>query len=225
MPKRSRQSCLTHVKEKRKTAIDNDVTTITNSTASVVVAVAPSVAVSPTVPSNDKSCLSINSDEDNKQSSNPMYYIGDSDDESVISCSDKQTYKVEHTQRILNAEYSRRMAIAHVFVFNYDAIDEEYWEEVDMVNQIKAMFKDIHPRTDIKPILRDVLHCKNEGKLYDGTTNRFKSGHKPIVKIDSLEAQMFADVLEQTHSMQITLSTINAHYQELEKSVLSMSVL
>ena len=39
---------------------------------------------------------------------------------------------------------------------------------------MKSMFKDIHPRTDTKPFLRDVLQWKKEKKLYHGATNILK---------------------------------------------------
>ena len=115
--------------------------------------------------------------------------------------------------------------IAHVFVFNFGACKEDKWEELDMVNRITSMFNNTHPRTDIRSILRDVLVCKKEKKLYEGKTNRSNSGQKVIVGIDSLEAQMFADILKETNSMQIALQTINGHQKETEKPELSISVL
>jgi hypothetical protein len=51
--------------------------------------------------------------------------------------------------------------------------------------------------TKLKPVFEAVLECIDEGQIYDGSRQYTqKSGHPPLIPVDSPEAQIIADAYE-----------------------------
>ena len=141
------------MRHKKKTEVnDNNVDTDVSIVATVVTDSGSNVvadALPPVYPSNDgNSCLDdVVVKLTNK--TNIVYNVSETNDEDDCAAN----FEDANDFPILNAKCSHRMTIAHVFVLNYNTVEEECQDSLDMVNNIKAMFEEIHPRADIRPFL------------------------------------------------------------------------
>jgi hypothetical protein len=77
---------------------------------------------------------------------------------------------------------------------------------------------------NIRGILEDILRCQEQGIAYVPVRNCPRMGPQPIVSVDSSEAQIIADCVEDGMSISLTLLLVNKHRTETEKIPLTRSV-
>ena len=70
---------------------------------------------------------------------------------------------------------------------------------------------------NIRGVLEDILRCHEQGVTYTPIRNCPRMGPQPIVSIDSSEAQIIADCVEDGMSISLTLLLVNKHRTETEK--------
>jgi hypothetical protein len=107
----------------------------------------------------------------------------------------------------------KRMAVALAFVHGYGCPDEDAWE-YGMMKNLKEMFG-YHKGTDIKPLLRDIIYCNNNGLQYSSAYKYAPTSNQSIISdLNGVEAQMIADCKEDGHSLRQTVNVLNAHCKD-----------
>lgn len=123
-------------------------------------------------------------------------------------------------ERVLGDNCVLRLAIAAVFVNKYGMErNEDEWD--GRKRKGKRIIPNIRNDLDLpdafklRHILREVIKCADEGKVYDGKPANMEGRKKKvIIKEDSEEAQLIADVTEFGGSHRQAWRIVNKHRRE-----------
>ena len=127
---------------------------------------------------------------------------------------------------------SQRIAIAFAFVNRFKAIQEITEDGVNhwigakgIIPQIRN-FLGVSRGTDIRHILESVILCRSAGTKYDGSYRSLSEegpGQPPIIRLESQEAQIIADLMEDGASISMAWMIVNSHREEQELTSLTRS--
>ena len=108
---------------------------------------------------------------------------------------------------------SRLSAIAYYFEVVLDSPGKEDWQSLGTVSDICVAFKNESQafRNTVKLVLETVLQCQDNNVQYTGEGNYRSVGRKPIIKSDSIEAEIIADAIESGNSIEMAAYTVNQH--------------
>jgi hypothetical protein len=126
---------------------------------------------------------------------------------------------------------ARRMAIAYVFVCKYNAkAESEHFPWVGKQGLIACIRKDLNLNVNsiIRYILEDVLSCKNQGLQYTGLRNITSCGgigRPPLIQLDSMEAELIVDGIEEGQSICNCCYVVNEHRRQEGLTALTLSVI
>lgn len=117
---------------------------------------------------------------------------------------------------------SRRIAIAFIFENAHggeEESEEKPWKGAGGVMPLIRNALNIQKSVDIEYILHDYIECKKLGVAYSG--ERIFSlgsmlGRPPVISLDSIEAQIIVDAIEEGGSIRIAHSMVNEHRRQME---------
>ena len=101
------------------------------------------------------------------------------------------------------------LAIAYLFIHVFKAPELKEWKGRGATQSQIRQRLDIPSNTSIIPVPDHVWACHQAGIVYDGRTEREKSGPQPKVSLDSVEAEIVASAIEDGMSIRNTLNYIN----------------
>ena len=125
-------------------------------------------------------------------------------------------YGTEYKEDVINERKARRMAIAYIFIHVLGAPAEAEWDGTNgAIPKIRKAL-DIPEKSPIKSILYDILEHKRMGLEYKGDRIITDSplGRTPILTLDSPEAQIVADAIEDGLSIVQTTMMCNEHRRQ-----------
>ena len=84
----------------------------------------------------------------------------------------------------------------------------------------------LHKNTDISDILQDVVECRHLGRSYNGNrvvdANK-RLGRPQVIELDSIEAQIICDYLEEGGSVRNAHSLVNEHRRQQNLASLTIA--
>ena len=118
-----------------------------------------------------------------------------------------------------------RLAVAVYFEVVLGSPREHEWKIRGTITTICGVFCDSRNafRVTVRTVLRDVLHCQAKKIIYSAEGQYGVTGRKPIVPIDSLEAEIIADAFEGGNSIQMSTHIVNQFRKDNELESLTES--
>jgi hypothetical protein len=156
------------------------------------------------------------------ESDSEIEYEQDEGEENVVHGLDE--FLDERNEPIFKSDTVQRLAIGYMFYKKFGAPEDRHeWRAKKIRPQLRKAF-DLDDGTRIDHILNDVVACKNAGIEYTGTRKIGPStGQRPLLALESTEAQIVADCLESGFSLSLTQWSINQHRKEAQKPSLTLS--
>jgi hypothetical protein len=174
------------------------------------------------IKSVDNNIVNVNEDSDATATSDVDV---DDDDDITTNNMDRVSLEINCGQPLLDNRRSKRLAIAYLFVNKYNTPPQCEWD--DIPNKIKDELM-IPIGTCFHNILLDILLCQSMGTTYHGDSY---VDHKEIrldrrlLKVDSNEAQLIADCIEDGLSLRLTAHVINASQKEANLPTFTLSTI
>ena len=108
---------------------------------------------------------------------------------------------------------NRRTAIAYYFEAVLGSPAKEEWPSLGTVSDICVAFKNDTQafRNTVKLVIETVMQCQDNNVQYTGEGNYEAVGRKPIIKSNSIEAEIIADAIESGNSIEMAAYTVNQH--------------
>jgi hypothetical protein len=130
----------------------------------------------------------------------------------------------ERTEPVFKSETVQRLAIGYMFFKTFGAPeDHQEWRDRNICPQIRKAFN-LDDGSRIDHILNDVVACKKAGIEYRGSRKIGASvGRRPILRLDSMEAQIIADCFESGFSISLTQWLVYQHRKETQQPSLTQS--
>lgn len=123
----------------------------------------------------------------------------------------------------VGSDIRRRQAIAYLFIEVYKCAPRDEWFGVDGVLTAIKKTLNIPVRTRIAYIAEDILACQKEEIPYHGG-RRIHSAFRPVIlDVQSYEAQIVADCLEDGFSLQMATNLVNKHRMDNDEDLVSNS--
>jgi len=168
--------------------------------------------------------------------------ISEEEDETEES-SEEETMKDPDSREVLVSDRARRCAIMWCFVYNFRSPSPEFWMGKDgTISKVRKELK--LPRgsqTAIKAVFNKVRECHEQGQWcsaqlspptvltlifsltgveYDGEDGRCRNrGLKPLIELDSAEAQISADSIEAGSGFTQAMYNVNVYRRKLGNRV------
>ena len=94
-----------------------------------------------------------------------------------------------------------------------------------MVSDICVAFKNDTQafRNTVKLVIETVMQCQDNNVQYTGEGNYEAVGRKPIIKSNSIEAEIIADAIESGNSIEMAAYTVNQHREAHDEPSLTYS--
>jgi hypothetical protein len=117
---------------------------------------------------------------------------------------------------LLDESRIRRLTVAYIFKNKYNLEEQRtLWEGKGQIVAGIRKFLCLDRNYPVKPILEDVLECRRKGIPYEGNRRvTQKLGRKPIISIDSIEAQIIADAIEDYLGIRSATQLVNEHRKQ-----------
>ena len=75
----------------------------------------------------------------------------------------------------------------------------------------------------MESVLKSVVHCQDNSIIFSGEGNYSGVGRKSIIKIESVEAEVIADAVENGNSLKMTTFIVNQYHKASEYSSVTYS--
>ena len=147
----------------------------------------------------------------------------DDDDENIIV--PPVSFSAEVAFKAASSTRNIRLAIAVLFEVVLGSPPSEEWKERKTVPTIMDMF-DQRKKSfgkKIRNVCRDVLQCQEDEIPYDPVRKYKNSGRKPIIAVDSVEAEIIADAIESGNSIKMASHIANKYREEKGRDSLTLS--
>jgi hypothetical protein len=129
---------------------------------------------------------------------------------------------------LCNDFLARRYTILYLYKVRFKLPPRDQWAGHDgtiaKICKIMGLSGSGGTVVNIRGVLEDILRCQEQGVAYVPMRNCPCMGPQPIVSVDSSEAQIIADCVEDGMSINLTLLLVNKHCTETEQIPLTQSV-
>ena len=108
---------------------------------------------------------------------------------------------------------NKRIAIAYVFETVFGNPPKALWAEKRIVWKISEMFQDrrVAFKNTVVKVLNTLIECQKTGVPYAGAGNYAACGRKPLIDLESVEAEIVADSFEGGQTLDFATYNVNTH--------------
>ena len=137
----------------------------------------------------------------------------DGEEWCVLEEVDREDAFEKSTFLAANCSTYRRTAIDYYFEGVLDSPGKEEWPSLGTVSDICVAFKNDTQafKNTVKLVIETVMQCQDNNVQYTGEGNYEAVGRKPIIKSNSIEAEIIADAIESGNSIEMAAYTVNQH--------------
>lgn len=121
----------------------------------------------------------------------------------------------------------RRLCIAYLFKTKYNGAPDTRdtpWNGRKGITQFIKKDLGISRNSKVNDILIDFVKCQEKGEVYQGRGNRGQCGRNPLIELESKEAQIIVNELENNDgSIRSAWKAVNVYREEVKREKLTES--